>query len=377
VVFRSLETSKQQRKLTVAYLLSPGQHHPILGTDSADASRLHLAAGGGHETGSFMLHHMRTASVTGLVIAALSYPTYAAENGTGFYLLGSRGPAAAIMPPSGIYFQKPFYFYSGELGGGKQLPTGGKLAAGVRGDVFFTAPTVLWVAPEEILGGKLGLTAITPIGWMKSSADVTFDGPLLGHREASISDQVFAYGDPVVGGMLGWESGNFHYQFGTSINVPIGDYQKGEIANLAFHRWAADVYGAATYLDPATGWDFSGVLGLTFNGENPATDYKTGTEFHYEGAITKHFNQQFSAGIVGYYYHQVTGDSGDGATLGDFKGQVAALGASVGYNFLVGQTPVATELKFYHEFAAENRAEGNAIFATITIPLSITTPTMP
>lgn len=191
-----------------------------------------------------------------------------------------------------------------------------------------------------------------------------------GRREASVSDTVFTYGDPVLGGMLGWDSGNFHYQLGTAVNVPIGDYRKGEISNISFNRWAADVYGAVTYFDPATGWDFSGAMGLTFNGENPATDYRTGTEFHYEGAITRHFNEQFSAGILGYYYHQVTGDSGDGAKLGDFKGQVAALGASVGDNFVVGKTPVAAQLKVYHEFAAENRAEGNSIFATITIPLS-------
>lgn len=324
-----------------------------------------------------MFHHIRAASVTALALAALCHPARAAENGVGFYLLGSRGPAAAIMPPSGIYFQKPFYFYSGDLGGGKSLPTGGKLAVDVRGDAFFTAPTVLWVPPEEILGGKLGLSVSAPFGWMKSSAGVTFDGPLLGHREASVSDQVFTYGDPIVGGMLGWETGNFHYQLGTSVNVPIGDYQKGEIANLAFHRWGMDVYGAATYFDPATGWDFSTAMGFTFNGENPATDYRTGTEFHLEGAITKYFSPQFSAGILGYYYHQVTGDSGDGATLGDFKGQVAALGASVGYTFVVGQTPVATQLRVFHEFAAENRAEGNAILATITIPLSITKPATP
>jgi hypothetical protein len=323
-----------------------------------------------------MNHLSRTTSVA-LLLATLGLPALAAENGTGFYLLGTRGAGAAIMPPAGLFFQKTYYYYAGDLGGGKSLPTGGKLAVDVKGDVFFILPTALWVAPEEILGGRLGLTATIPVGWMRTRAGVTFDGPLLGHRETAVSDQVFTFGDPVVGGMLGWQAGNLHYQLGTSVNVPIGDYQEGEISNVAFHRWAADVYGAVTYFDPSTGWDFSTAAGFTFNGENPATDYRTGTEFHLEGAVTKYFNQQFSAGILGYYYQQVTADSGDGATLGAFKGQVAALGASVGYNFLLGELPVSTQLKFYHEFAAENRAEGNSIFATISIPLSITKPATP
>ncbi|MGO7845172.1 transporter, partial [Rhizobium johnstonii] len=36
---------------------------------------------------------------------------------------------------------------------------------------------------------------------------------------------VFTVGDPVLGALLGWESGNFHWQTGLLVNVPIGDYQ--------------------------------------------------------------------------------------------------------------------------------------------------------
>jgi hypothetical protein len=36
----------------------------------------------------------------------------------------------------------------------------------------------------------------------------------------------------------------------------------------------------------------------------------------FEWAAVQHFNEQFDAGLVGYYYNQVTGDSGAGATIG-------------------------------------------------------------
>jgi hypothetical protein len=49
----------------------------------------------------------------------------AAEAATGVYLLGSRGPNAGITPPPGVYFQDDTYFYSGKIGGGTTLATGG------------------------------------------------------------------------------------------------------------------------------------------------------------------------------------------------------------------------------------------------------------
>nr|WP_234793168.1 transporter [Ensifer adhaerens] len=90
-------------------------------------------------------------------------------------------------------------------------------------------------------------------------------------------------------------------------------------------------------VQPGTDFDLSGAAGFTFNGENPATDYRTGTEFHAEWAVTRHFGQEFSTGVAGYFYQQVTGDSGPGASLGDFKGRIAAIGGTMGYNFKMAE----------------------------------------
>jgi hypothetical protein len=320
---------------------------------------------------------IRFTSIASLLTLSAAHivPTVAlaAEGGAGFYLLGSKGPAAAITPPPGVFFSNDVYIYSGELGGGRALPSGGRLAVGVDGSAVIDVPTVLWVLPEEVLGGHLGLTATLPIGWKKTKADVTFAGPLGGTASGSVSDPVFTVGDPVVGGLLGWETGNFHWQTSLLVNVPVGDYQEGEISNIAFHHWGADVSAGLTWLDPAIGLDLSAVVGMTFNAENPATDYRTGNEFHFEWAAVQHFSEQFDAGLVGYYYNQVTGDSGAGATS-DFKGQVAAIGATIGYTFKAGELPISTRIKYFHEFAAENRAEGNAVFLSLSIPLSITKP---
>ncbi|WP_457585768.1 SphA family protein [Ensifer canadensis] len=289
----------------------------------------------------------------------------AAENGAGFYLLGARGPMAGLLAPPGTYIQNDTYFYFGELGGSRQLPVGGQVVADVDVKLIADFVTGLWVLPEDVMGGNLGFSAIVPFGGPKVDASVSLPGEL----SRGVEDSIFTIGDPVVGASLGWHEGDFHWSTNLSVNIPIGDYHKGEIANLSFNRWAADLTFAGTWFNPETGIDLSGAAGFTFNGENPATDYRTGTEFHTEWALSKQFTPQFSAGFIGYFYQQVTGDSGSGARLGDFKGRVASLGGTVGYNFKMGDTPVSLRLKVFQEFAAKNRAEGTAGFVTVSFPI--------
>ena len=316
-----------------------------------------------------LVSKLKYGALIAILTAALPCQLYAAEGGAGFYLLGSKGPAAAITPPPGLYFQNDVYFYRGDLGGKKQLPTGGRLAVGVDGSAVIEIPTLIWIAPEVVLGGNLGLSTTVPIGWKRTKADATLAGPSGRNITGAVSDTVFTIGDPLVGAFVGWHAGNFHYQVGTLVNIPIGDYQDGEISNISFNHWGADIFAAATWMDPTIGWDISGVVGMTFNAENPATDYKTGNELHFEWAAVKHFNEKIDAGLVGYYYQQVSGDSGEGANR-PFKGRVAAIGATIGYNFLLAETPMAARVKYFHEFAAENRAEGDAFYLTLSMPLN-------
>lgn len=289
----------------------------------------------------------------------------AAENGVGIYLLGSKGPFAAILPPQGFYVQSDSYLYSGELSGSRQLPLGGAIVGEVSSVTFLEVPTVVWVTPAELLGGRLGLNASFPLGYPTVDASLSA-GPFA----RSLSDEAFVVGDPIVGGQMAWDSGNLHVLLASLVNVPIGDYREGELANLAFHRWAADFSVAGTWFDPTIGVEASVNLGLTVNGENPVTDYRTGTEFHLEGSLSKLLSPALSLGVVGYYYDQITGDGGEGARLGDFEGKVAALGLTAAYTFEAAGRPISARVKVFQEFAAENRLEGTSGFLTLAVPLT-------
>jgi hypothetical protein len=72
-------------------------------------------------------------------------------------------------------------------------------------------------------------------------------------------------------------------------------------------------------------------------------------------------------GLVGYDYRQLTGDSGSGAVLGPFKGEVDAVGLGVSGTTLVGKTPVTVNMRTYREFNTEHRWEGNSSMASVTV----------
>ena len=318
----------------------------------------------------------------------------AAESATSFYLLGSKGAMAGFIPPPGTYLMDTNYYYSGSADGRAALgvtlrktgvkDTGG-VALNLEADVsvdakaYFQMPSAIWVLPTPVLGGNLGFGLTTPIGWKDVNADIaaratlTLGPPLSvtipAGRDFAFDDQNGAFGDPVLASFIGWHQGNLHWNVGTLINVPLGQWDTGQLANLGFNHWAFDINGAVTWADPKSGLDLSAATGITFNTENPDTHYKSGTDFHIELAAMQSLSKQLAIGVTGYYYKQITGDSGAGALLGDFKGQIAAIGPAVTYNFQIGQLPVATSLKWNHEFAAENRLSGDMAMVGFMIPL--------
>jgi hypothetical protein len=299
----------------------------------------------------------------------------AAENGVGVYPLGLRGPLAGIVPAPGVYFQNDFFFYDGDAGASRPLPLNGNLVADVHAKMPVDIPTLLWSTPIPIAGGNLAFSGSLPIGGPSIDAGLGLTSPFLNSEYVrNAHDAITTVGDPFLVSSIGWHAGDLHWTGGVGLNVPIGDYREGALSNIAFHRWATDVFGAATWLNPKTGIDLSAAVGVTFNGKNSATDYNTGTEFHLEYAATQNLPNGFSFGLVGYYYDQISGDSGTGAKLGAFEGRVTALGGSLGYMFKVDGRDVITRLKIYREFDVTNRLEGTSGYFTVSMPLYVYAP---
>jgi hypothetical protein len=320
------------------------------------------------------------AFVATLVLAAAVFVQFtekspAAENALGTYLLGSKGPQAGMLPPPGIFVTNTLYIYRGDVGVDVEIPTGGKVTVGPDVTAVVDVPSVLWVPDVPILGGHLGIFGLVPIGNVDANVAAELTGP--GGMPVAGSDTEqsrTSVGDPQAGAVLGWNSGPFHWNTGFLLNIPLGDYNNGALDNLAFNHWSYDLNASATWLDPAIGFELSATAGITFNEENSATNYKTGDEFHLEFAALQHFSKTFSAGLVGYHYQQVSGDSGSGAVLGGFKGRVTALGPHIALTVPIDGIPVSVSGRFFVEFATEHRLKGTAGFINVSIPLYVANP---
>lgn len=306
--------------------------------------------------------------LAGLALAALQPDAArAAEGGAGFYLLGSKSELAGVVPPPGTYAQFDFYFYSGSASA--DLPYDGKVQIGLDADALITLSTVMWVPDTgTILGGRPFATLTVPMGWKGVDVNAQLTQPGGTQLHGSRGDRDFLLGDPVLGAGLGWGSGPW---FGTTtilVNVPAGDYSSGRLSNVAFHRWATDISSAVTWLDAERGYQANLTAGLTFNGENTDTNYTSGNEFHLEASLTKAINERWGIGFYGYHYEQISGDSGEGAVLGDFKGRVDAFGPGVNYQSVIGGRPVSMKAHWFHEFNTRNRVEGDAVYLTLAFP---------
>jgi hypothetical protein len=147
----------------------------------------------------------------------------------------------------------------------------------------------------------------------------------------------------------------------------VGSFSSDALANIGI---AVDFAGAYTHLDPKSGWEFSATGGLTFNFENPSTNYTNGVDSHLDWGIAKFLNTQLFVGAVGFVYQQLTPDSGQPEILGSFESRTIGVGPQIGYNFDAGGTPITVSLRGYFEVETKNRLQGESVFLALNLPIS-------
>ncbi len=284
-----------------------------------------------------------------LAAAAVAGPSgaMATEGGGGAYAGGGQGFLAGVLPPPGFYFIEYAQHYTADKlmdGNGNRLPVNLNL------NVSAAVQRFLWQSDIPVLGGHLGAYTLIP----------------LVHASVGGAQSRNGLGDIVVAPFISWHfNKNFHMASSFDIVMPTGQYDKSTLVNLGRNYWTFEPVVALTYLTD-NGMEFSGKFMYDFNTENSDTNYKSGQEFHFDYAVGQHFGK-WTAGLVGYVYKQVTGDSGARDTIyspnvGSNKGQVFAAGPGLRYDAKNG---VSIEARWNKEFEAENKTEGNRFWFNV------------
>jgi len=323
-----------------------------------------------------MVHWVRQRWLTSLfviIVSTISTFALAEEGGSGHYFPGSMSSFIDGVPTEEtIIFRLNLLAYDGEFDSDIKVPVAGLTALDVQVESAAVGFTGLWRPPVEIGERWSYAAAITvPFIDLEVEADVAVPADPLG-RTVRRRDSASGLGDILLFPlMLNYNvSPALNYNFRLGFYAPTGDYEKGKLANQGKNFWSVEPTLAAIYLNPKNGREFSAFLGATFNEENDKTDYKSGTQMHLEMTAAQHFplwGGLAGAGVTGFWYEQVTGDSGDGASYGDFKARSRGIGPVVSYTGKLGANDLVAEFKWLHESGVKRRPEGDTLFLKVVV----------
>jgi hypothetical protein len=315
---------------------------------------------------------LSTVALLASVMGLSAPPARADQGGIGFWLPGAFGSLAATPMVPGWTLATIYLHSSVDAGGGVaasrainfpnrsvNLNINLKAELDASADIGVLSPTYVFATP--VFGGQFAITMLGIYGRQQGTIDATLNGnlgPIGFAAQRSITQSLDAFGDIFVQPTLRWNQGVHNYMVYAMANLPVGAYDSTRLVNLGLGHWSLDGGGGYTYFNPQTGREFSVVTGLTYNFENPSLDYQNGINWHLDWGASQFLSKQVFIGVAGYAYQQITGDSGPGATLGDFKSRVFGVGPQFGYLFPAGEMQGLFSVKGYWEFGAENRAEG-------------------
>lgn len=305
-----------------------------------------------------------------LATTLLPLGALAEEGGSGHYLPGATASFVDALPGKEAFaYVNAFAYYDGSASGTRELNLGGQVVANIDATVYADTSILLYETPWKILGGQYAAAVAVPYLWMNVKGNVQI-GPVTGNQR----DTANGIGDlQILPLMLGWTNGDFKLggQFG--IYAPTGEFEKGALANLGKNYWTFEPGLNVSWLSGKIGTEVSLFAGYDFSTKNDKTDYQSGDVIHLDATVAQHLPLLGGFAGVGantFFYQQVTGDSGSGATLGDFEGRTVGIGPVISYTTGIGRnktTDLVAEVKWLPELDVEKRLKGDTIWFKLAL----------
>ena len=322
----------------------------------------------------------RVAATALLAIATITTvpgPAVADQGGISFWLPGLFGSLVALPGEPGWSVASLYIHTSVAASAGRDIILNGRIVAGLNGSANLGAfgPTYTFETP--VLGGQAALSLLGVGGRSNAAISATLTGPRGNTISGNLSDSDAGFGDLLPQGSLKWNLGVHNLMTYVTGDIPVGKYEATRLANLGLGHGAIDGGGGYTYFDPSTGHEFSAATGFTYNFTNQALNYQNGIDFHLDWGASQFLSKEMFAGAVGYFFNQVTGDSGPGATLGSFQSRVVGIGPQIGYLVPIGDVQGFIGLKGYKEFGSQDRAPGWNFWLTFSISPAPPAPSPP
>jgi len=294
----------------------------------------------------------------------------AEEGGSGHYLPGATASFIDALPGrEALAYLNAFTYYNGSAGASRPLVLGREIVLNVDATVYADTSILLYQTPWKILGGQYAAAVAISFLWMEVEGNVQ-GGRITGKRR----DTVNGFGDILILPlMFGWKKGDVSYGATFGVYAPTGDYEQGRLANLGKNYWTFEPGASVSWLSSKIGTEASAFAGFDFSTRNDKTDYQSGDVFHLDATVAQHlplFGGFAGVGANGFYYQQISSDSGSGAALGDFEGRTVGVGPVLSYAAKIGRNTkadLAAEVKWLPELDAEKRLKGDTVWFKLAL----------
>ena len=299
-----------------------------------------------------------TSTATLLAIAScltVAPRAHAEEGGAGHQVPGSMSTLIDLLPTKpGWVFETIYLHYAGDAEANLRIPVGGLVTLGLDANSDALSMGGFYTFEQQLCGAHYTLGAFVPYVWVDVDARVGKFG------RSSSADGI---GDLCLMPLLmAWKQDCWQFDLALPIYAPTGDYDAGRLANPGLNHWTFDPTFGAAFANEKTGFNFATHAGFAFSTENSDTNYQNGTVFHCDASAQQLLPLGpgfIGLGVEAFYQQQINGDSGSGATLGDFRGRTLGVGPVISYILPVGGSTLVAEARWLPELDTNRRLEGD------------------
>ena len=289
----------------------------------------------------------------------------ATEGATGHTLPGGIATLIDLPPTKAGWVVEPLLLnYQGDTSASTAVPLAGTLASDIAAQSSALLVGGLYTFERRVLGAYFSAGAYLPLVSTKVKATVD---TAIGSRR--FEDSASGIGDlTLFPAMLAWKKGHWQTDAILSVYAPTGNYQAGRLANQGLNYWTVDPIIGVSYNSPDNGRNAAIHAGIGINSKNQETNYRSGATLHVDASVQQLLPLgvgYLGVGAEAFYFRQVSGDSGDGARLGDFKGRSGGLGPVLSYVLPRGDDTLVAELRWLHEIDTSNRLQGDFLWLKI------------
>jgi hypothetical protein len=309
---------------------------------------------------------MKKIKVPAALALLATAPLQAEEGGTGHYMPGSMSSFTDGVPATETFIARyNFLSWNAAIDANRPLPIAGLDTLGADITSYANGLSLLWRPSFGEINDCWSFAMSATIPWV--DLDISANVLTGGGNRISRSQSISGIGDIVLMPLMLNQKINpdFNINYRLGVYAPTGRYELGRLANTGKNYWTIEPTVGFMYFGQKNGREASVYLGADYNFENPDTNYQTGIQAHIDGTLAQHFplwGGLGGIGVTGFWYEQISGDSGSGATLGDFEARTAGLGPVLSYASEINGVEIVAELKWLHEMETKNRAEGDYVW---------------